>query len=106
MGAAEDAGRSSDIAGKLGVEPGMVVQELGWDDDVDESIRDAVEERCGDELLDEDSDDVVELALLWWRDGDGDLVDALINAIGPLADNGGDLGVDAQDRQARARRAE
>jgi hypothetical protein len=86
--AADDAGRTSDIAGKLGVEPGMVVQELGWDSDVDEAVRDAVEERAGDDLLDEDADDVIDLVLLWWRDGDGDLVDALINAIGPLAENG------------------
>ena len=86
--AAGDGGRASDIAGKLGVEPGKVVQELGWDEDVDEAVRDAVEERCGDELLDEDADDVIDLVLLWWREGDGDLADALINAIGPLADNG------------------
>jgi hypothetical protein len=57
--AAGDGGRAPDIAGKLGVEPGMVVQELGWDEDVDEAVRDAVEERCGDELLDEDADDVI-----------------------------------------------
>ncbi len=88
MVAAEDAGRSSDIAGKLGVEPGMVVQEIGWDEDVDESVRDAVEERCGDDLLDEDAVDVVDLVLMWWREGDGDLVDALVDAIGPLAENG------------------
>lgn len=88
MVAADDAGRTSDIAGKLGVEPGMVVQELGWDSDVDEAVRDAVEERAGDELLDEDAVDVVDLVVMWWREGDGDLVDALINAIGPLADNG------------------
>ena len=79
---------ASDIAGKLGVEPGMVVQELGYDEDVDEAVRDAVEERAGDALVDEDADDVVDLVLMWWREGDGDLVDALINAIGPLADNG------------------
>ena len=88
MVAADDAGRQSDIAGKLGVEPGMVVQELGWDSDVDEAVRDAVEERAGDDLLDEDAVDVVDLVLMWWREGDGDLVDALINAIGPLADHG------------------
>lgn len=88
MVAADDAGRGPDIAGKLGVESGMVVQELGWDDDVDEAVRDAVEERCGDELLDEDAVDVVDLVLMWWREGDGDLVDALVDAIGPLADNG------------------
>lgn len=88
MVAADDAGRTSDIAGKLGVEPGMVVQELGWDEDVDEAVRDAAEERSGDELLDEDAVEVVDLVLMWWREGDGDLVDALVDAIGPLADNG------------------
>lgn len=86
--AAEDAGRQSDIAGKLGVEPGMVVQELGWDTDVDEVVRDAVEERAGDDLLDEDAVDVVDLVLMWWREGDGDLVDALVDAGGPLAESG------------------
>jgi hypothetical protein len=86
--AAEDAGRTSDIAGKLGVEPGMVVQEIGWDTDVDEAVRDAVEERAGDDLLDEDAVDVVDLVLMWWREGDGDLVDALVDAGGPLAESG------------------
>lgn len=88
MVAAEDAGRSSDIAGKLGIEPGMVVQELGWDSDVDEAVRDAVEERCGDELLDEDAQEVIDVVLMWFREGDGDLVDALVDARGSLADNG------------------
>ncbi len=88
MVAAEgDAGRA-DIAGKLGIEPGMVVQELGWDSDVDDDVRAAVEDRCGGELVDEGSDEVVDVVLLWWREGDGDLVDALMDAIGPLADNG------------------
>lgn len=88
MVAAEDAGRSSDIAGKLGIEPGMVVQELGWDSDVDEAVRDAVEERIGDELLDDDAQEVIDVVLMWFREGDGDLVDALVDARSPLADNG------------------
>lgn len=88
MVAAEDAGRSSDIAGKLGIEPGMVVQELGWDSDVDEAVRDAVEDRCGDELLDEDAQEVIDVVLMWFREGDGDLVDALVDARSALAPNG------------------
>src|SRR5262249_59917232 len=40
------------------------------------------------ELVDEDFDDVVDVVLLWWRDGDGDLVDALMDALTPLADGG------------------
>jgi hypothetical protein len=66
----------------------MVVQELGYDEDVDEPLRAAIVERCGSELADEDADEVVDVVLLWWRDGDGDLVDALVDAIGPLADSG------------------
>jgi hypothetical protein len=30
----------------------------------------------------------VDLVLMWWREGDGDLADALVDAIGPLAENG------------------
>ena len=47
-----------------------------------------IEERIGSDLLDEDADDVVDVVLLWWREEDGDLVDALMDAMGPLADNG------------------
>jgi hypothetical protein len=64
------------------------VQELGWDDDVDDDIRADVEEACGGELLDEDADEVIDVVMLWWRDDDGDLVDRLMDAITPLADDG------------------
>ena len=84
-GQAADGVRS--LADRFGIEPGMVVVEMGYDDDVDEGLRDALIERCG-ELLDEDTDEVVDVVLLWWRDGDDDLVDTLIGAKAPLADNG------------------
>jgi hypothetical protein len=85
--AAEDAGRTG-VAERLGIEPGMVVQELGWDEDVDDDLRSAIEERAGSDLLDEDADEVVDVILLWWREDDGDLADALLDARGPLADEG------------------
>lgn len=87
VAAAGDAAKAG-VAERLGVRPGMVVQELGWDEDVDESLRAAIEEQTGTELVDEDSDEIADVVLLWWRDDDGDLVDALMDAIGPLADNG------------------
>lgn len=87
MVAAEDAGRFG-VAEKLGIEPGQLVGELGWDDDVDDDVRAAVEERCGGELLDEDADEVLDVILLWWRENDGDLVDQLMDATGPLAEDG------------------
>lgn len=87
MVAAEDAGKTG-VAEKLGIEPGQVVGELGWDEDVDDDVRAAVEERCGSELLDEDADEVLDVILLWWRENDGDLVDELMDATGPLAEDG------------------
>lgn len=87
MVAAEDAGKAG-VAEKLGIEPGQVVGELGWDEDVDDDVRAAVEERSGSELVDEDSDDVLDVILLWWRENDGDLVDELMDATGPLAEDG------------------
>jgi hypothetical protein len=85
--AAEDAGKIG-VAEKLGIEPGMVVQELGWDEDVDDNLRAAVEEQIGGDLLDEDADETVSVVLLWWREDDGDLVDALLEATGVLAEDG------------------
>jgi len=73
---------------KLGLGRGTVVQEIGWDDDCDQELRDAIADRTGADLVDEDYQDVVDVVLLWWREGDGDLVDALVDALGPLADNG------------------
>ncbi|CAM2888857.1 DUF3052 domain-containing protein [Saccharomonospora xinjiangensis] len=87
MVAAGDADQNS-VAEKLGIKPDMVVQELGWDEDVDEEVRAAVEARIGGELLDEDADEVIDVVLLWWRDGDGDLGDALVDARVPLDENG------------------
>ncbi|MDQ3404797.1 MAG: DUF3052 domain-containing protein [Actinomycetota bacterium] len=87
MVAAGDTGNAG-VADKLGIDQGTVVQEIGWDEDVDDDVRAAVEERIGADLLDEDADEVVDVVLLWWREDDGDLVDALMDAIGPLAENG------------------
>src|ERR1035438_3274121 len=76
------------LAGRLGIKPGQVVQEIGYDDDCDEQLRDEIDGLENVELVDEDYDDVVDVVLLWWRDGDGDLVDALVDALTPLADGG------------------
>ncbi len=85
MVAADDA---PNYARRLGIQKDQVVQELGWDEDTDDDIRADIEEACGGELLDEDADEVIDVVLLWWRDGDGDLVDRLMDAITPLADDG------------------
>jgi hypothetical protein len=85
------AGQAQDARGldeRLGIKPGYVVQELGYDEDCDEDLRDAIAGVNGVELVDEEYDDVVDVVLLWWRDGDGDLVDSLVDAVAPLTDGG------------------
>jgi hypothetical protein len=76
----------SSLAGKFGFAEGYVVQEIGFDVDCDQSISDAA--RSVAELVDETFQDIVDAVILWWREDDGDLVDALVDALGPLADNG------------------
>jgi hypothetical protein len=83
---AEGAGGAA--SGRLGFTAGQVVQELGYDDDVDDDLRVSIEDATGAELVDEEYDDVADGVLLWWRDGDGDLVDALVDALATLADGG------------------
>ena len=85
---AGQAQEQHDLAERLGIKPGHVVQEIGYDDDVDEQLRDMVAAGEGVELVDEDYEDVVDGVMLWWRDEDGDLVDALVDALTPLADGG------------------
>jgi len=86
--AAADQDEARARAQRLGLVEGLTVQEIGWDEDVDDVLRTGVEVVIGAELVDEDYDDVVDVVLIWWRDDDGDLVDGLVDAIGPLADHG------------------
>lgn len=73
---------------KLGFAAGQVVQEFGYDSDVDDDLRFSIEDTTGIELEDEDYGDVADAALIWWREGDGDLVDALVDALTNLDDGG------------------
>jgi hypothetical protein len=76
------------LAERLGLKPGQVVQEVGWNEDADDDLRDSIEELTGNELVDEDFEDVVDVVLLWWRDDDGDLFDALSEVLPNLSDGG------------------
>ncbi len=71
----------------LGLQPGLVVQELGWDDDVDADLREDIMDVIDGEMIDEVIE-AVDVVLLWWRDDDGDLVDGLVDASTDLDDSG------------------
>jgi len=88
VGATAGSAADQSMAGRLGLRPGQVVQEFGYDSDVDDELRVAIEDLTGNELVDEEVQDVVDVAIYWWRDGDGDLVDHLIGALTNLAEGG------------------
>ena len=85
---ADPADVQRNVAARLGFRPGQVVQEIGYDDDCDDDLREAIVGVTGSDLVDLDYDDVVDAVILWWRDDDGDLVDALVDALSSLADGG------------------
>lgn len=88
MTAAADQDEARQRALRLGFDEGLTVQEIGWDEDIDEDLRAGIEAVIGSEIVDEDYEDVVDVVLMWWRDDDGDIVDGLVDAIGPLTDKG------------------
>lgn len=75
------------VIARFGFKAGQIIQEYGYDDDVDEPLRDAIEDVTGEQLADEDFGDVVDGAIVWYRDGDGDLADLLMD-VQSLLDDG------------------
>ncbi len=90
MSTSADHAGARGLAERLGIEPGQSVQVLGADDDdIDLELIDDVAARTGTELIyGDDSDEMIDVVLLWWREGDGDLVDALVDSLTNLGDNG------------------
>lgn len=83
-----NASAATSAADRLGFKPGMVVQELGWDDDTDTALREAVENAIDDGMVDGEYGNDVDAVLLWWRKDDGDLVDGLVDALTDLVGGG------------------
>ena len=89
MSTSADHAAPRGLAEKLGIGPGAVVQVVGAGDDIDTDLHVDAAARTGTELITtDDSDDVVDVVLLWWREGDGDLVDALVDSLTNLAESG------------------
>lgn len=75
-------------ADRLGFKPGMVIQELGWDNDTDDELRVAIEDAIDADLVDGEYGNVVDAVILWWRDDDGDIVDGLVDTLTDLVGGG------------------
>ncbi|HVK30619.1 MAG TPA: DUF3052 domain-containing protein [Nocardioides sp.] len=72
----------------MGLKPGTVVQELGWDNDTDDDLRVAIEDAIDGDMVDGDYGNVVDAVVLWWRADDGDLVDGLVDSLTDLVGGG------------------
>ena len=74
---------------RLGITQDQLILEVGFDvSDCDQIIRDAITAKTGNKFLDATSQEVVDAVILWWRDGDGDLVDELVDALTYLTEDG------------------
>ena len=87
MVSASQSGSGPDGVDLLGLSEGLIVQELGWDDDVDEDLRSDIMDVIDSDLLDEDTVEAVDVVVLWQRD-DVDVADGLVDALRDLSDNG------------------
>ncbi|CAM3993353.1 MULTISPECIES: DUF3052 domain-containing protein [Helcobacillus] len=92
MSPSAEADNRKQLADALGFTHDQLIQEFGYDDDVDFDLRDTIEDIIGSDLEDEDSQEIVDHVIIWFRKSDGDLVDILQDAISSL-DAGGDVWV-------------
>jgi hypothetical protein len=79
---------SPSMATRLGLEAGWVVQEIGYDEDSDNDLRQSIRDITGEEFVGDDTDEVVDAVLLWFREDDGDLVDAFFDILTDLKAGG------------------
>ena len=72
----------------MGLAKDDLVLEVGQDSDCDSTLRDQIMEITGTKFLEGSTTEVVDAVIIWWRDGDGDLVDELMDALTYLSETG------------------
>ena len=72
----------------MGFNEGDLILEVGRASDCDENLRSQIVAITKSQLLDSSSQEVVDGVIIWWRDGDGDLVDELMDALTYLSETG------------------
>ena len=72
----------------MGLAKDDLVLEVGHDSDCDSTLRDQIMSITGTTFLEGSTNEVVDAVIIWWRDGDGDLVDELMDALTYLFENG------------------
>jgi hypothetical protein len=72
----------------MGFVAGELILEVGYGSDSDDVLRSEIAAMTGTELIEGQTTEVVDAVILWWRDGDGDLVDELMDALTYLTETG------------------
>jgi hypothetical protein len=72
----------------MGLAKDDLVLEVGRDSDCDSTLRDQLMEISGTQFLEGSTSEVVDAVIIWWRDGDGDLVDELMDGLTYLSETG------------------
>ena len=73
---------------RMGFAAGELILEVGYSSDCDDVLRSEIVSITGTQLLEGETTEVVDAVILWWRDGDGDLVDELMDALTYLTETG------------------
>ena len=69
------------MAARLGIKPGDLILESGLGSDADDALRKEIFAAAGSEPVGDGAREVVDVVLLWWREDDGDLIDAMVDSL-------------------------
>jgi hypothetical protein len=72
----------------MGLAKDDLILEVGRDIDCDSTLRDQIMAITGTTFLEGSTSEVVDAVIIWWREGDGDLVDELMDALTYLSETG------------------
>lgn len=73
---------------RMGFEKGQLVLEVGHSSDCDENLRKEIADLIGSPLIENNTNEVVDAVLIWFREDDGDLTDELVDALTYLTETG------------------
>lgn len=79
---------TSPMPSRMGFEKGQIILEVGQGSDCDEDFRKKLIEITGEPLIENETSEVVDAVLIWFREDDGDLADELVDALTYLSESG------------------
>ena len=79
---------TSPMPSRMGFEKGQLILEIGHGSDCDENLRQQIVEIVGEPFIQNDTNEVVDCVLIWFREDDGDLTDELVDALAFLSETG------------------